>query len=210
MRDLEIRGAGNLLGPQQSGHIHAIGLDLYTRMLKEEVARLKGEEIPEAFETKVIFPLPAFLPESYVHDSEERMDIYRRISRLTEMERLEDIDAELADRFGRPPDQARNLLMLIGFRLRAASLGIERAEAEKGGDLVVDFNAASLPAKDAVGALASRFEGRVAFEAGDGLRMIIRLRGSDGGFSPEDGPRIGEAAARDFEKLLNLLESCAM
>ena len=210
MRDLEIRGAGNLLGPQQSGHIHAIGLDLYTRMLKEEVARLKGEEIPEAFETKVTFPLPAFIPESYVHDSEERMDIYRRISGLTEIGRLEDIDAELADRFGALPDQARNLLMLVGFRLRAASLGIERVEAGKGGGLVIDFNAASLPAKDAVGALAAGYEGRVAFETADGLRMAVRPRDSAGESAPSTGSRTGEAAARDFENILNLLESCAM
>ncbi|MCK4351081.1 MAG: transcription-repair coupling factor, partial [Candidatus Krumholzibacteria bacterium] len=209
MRDLEIRGAGNLLGPQQSGHIHAIGLDLYTRMLKEEVARLKGEEIPEAFETKVTFPLPVFLPESYVHDSEERMDIYRRISGLTEMGRLEDIDAELTDRFGPPPYQARNLLMLVGFRLRAAPLGIERVEAGRG-ELVVGFNASSLPAKDAVGALAAGFEGRVAFETGTGLRMTVRHRGNAVESAPENGSGAGEAAASDFEKVLNLLESCAM
>jgi transcription-repair coupling factor (superfamily II helicase) len=209
MRDLEIRGAGNLLGPQQSGHIHAIGLDLYTRMLKEEVARLKGEETPEAFETKVTFPLPVFLPESYVYDSEERMDIYRRISGLTEMGRLEDIDAELTDRFGPPPDQARNLLMLVGFRLRAAPLGIERVEAGRG-ELVVGFNASSLPAKDAVGALAAGFEGRVAFETGTGLRMTVRHSGNAVESDPESSSGTGEAAASDFEKILNLLESCAM
>jgi transcription-repair coupling factor (superfamily II helicase) len=210
MRDLEIRGAGNLLGPQQSGHIHAIGLDLYTRMLKEEVARLKGEEVPEALETKISFPLPAFLPQSYVHDSEERMDIYRRISGLTEREQLEDIASELDDRFGRPPAQASNLLMLIGFRLRAAPLGIERGEAKKGGSLTVDFGASQLPSKEAVAALAAAFEGRISFEAGDGFRMVISREIAAREAVPREASDGGSAAALDFEKILNLLESFAI
>jgi transcription-repair coupling factor (superfamily II helicase) len=205
MRDLEIRGAGNLLGPQQSGHIHAIGLDLYTRMLKEEVAKLKGEEPPRVIEAKISIPMPAFLPEGYVHDSEERMDIYRRISGLAETDRLWDIEGELVDRFGPLPKQARNLTMLVGFRLRAGGLGIERAEIERGRELLVDFCTAMLPARDEVGSLAAAFEGRVTFETGDGLRMRIRLpREATPGGAPA-----GEAAARDFEKILNLLETCA-
>ncbi len=206
MRDLEIRGAGNLLGPQQSGQINAVGLDLYTRMLKEEVARLKGEEIPEAVETKVSIPLPAFLPESYVNDTEERMDIYRRIAAQTGAAGIQEIGEELRDRFGPPPEQAMNLLALVSLRIRAATAGVARAELEGKETLLVEFVAGRTPAKEALGAFAGGFEGRIAFDTLKGLKVRIgadRSRGAPGGFEAGGRPR---AAADDLEKILNLLE----
>ena len=106
MRDLEIRGAGNLLGVEQSGNIAAVGLDLYTRMLKEEVARLKGEHLEPESEVRISAPLPAYLPSEYVPDSEERMDIYRRLSRIETAAQAGEMAGELRDRFG-PPRQRR-------------------------------------------------------------------------------------------------------
>jgi transcription-repair coupling factor (superfamily II helicase) len=206
MRDLEIRGAGNLLGPQQSGQIKAVGLDLYTRMLKEEVARLKGEEIPEAAETRISIPLPAFLPESYVHDTEERMDIYRRIAAQTGTEGIDEIRDELRDRFGTLPEQALSLLTLVSLRIRAARAGVARAELEGGGTLLVEFVAGRTPAKEALGALAGEFEGRIAFDTLKELKIRIGAdlsRGGSGGIEPGKRPR---QAADDLEKILNLLE----
>jgi transcription-repair coupling factor (superfamily II helicase) len=138
------------------------------------------------------------------------MDIYRRISGLVEREQLGDIASELDDRFGRPPVQASNLLMLVGFRLRAAALGIERGEAKKGGSLTVDFGASQLPSKEAVAALAAAFEGRISFETGDGLRMVIGREVEAREPVPKETSDTVSAAARDFEKILNLLESFAI
>jgi transcription-repair coupling factor (superfamily II helicase) len=206
MRDLEIRGAGNLLGPQQSGHINAVGLDLYTRMLKEEVARLKGEEVPEMVETRISIPLPAFLPESYVHDTEERMDVYRRIAAQTEVSGIDEIRNELRDRFGPQPEQALNLLALVGLRIRSASAGVARAELEGRGTLLVEFAPGRAPGKQALGALAEEFVGRIAFDTLKGLKIRIGAGPSDvagGGGAARKRPR---AAADDLEKILNLLE----
>jgi len=206
MRDLEIRGAGNLLGPQQSGHINAVGLDLYTRMLREEVARLKGEEIPEAIETRISIPMPAFLPESYVHDTEERMDVYRRIAAQTEAKGVEEILDELRDRFGPPPRQALNLIALVSLRIRSASRGVARAELEGKGTLLVEFAPGRTPAREALGALAEEFAGRIAFDTLKGLKIRIgedRSRAGDGSLESRKDPR---AVADDLEKILNLLE----
>ena len=206
MRDLEIRGAGNLLGPQQSGHINAVGLDLYTRMLKEEVARLKGEEIPEATETRISIPMPAFLPESYVNDTEERMDVYRRIAAQVETAGVDEIQDELRDRFGPPPEQALNLIALVSLRIRAATSGVARAELEGRGALLVEFAPGRVPVKKALGALAEEFEGRLAFDTLKGLKIRVgedRSRAEAGGIKPRERP---QAAAADLEKILNLLE----
>ena len=206
MRDLEIRGAGNLLGPQQSGHINAVGLDLYTRMLKEEVARLKGEEIPEATETRISIPMPAFLPESYVNDTEERMDVYRRIAAQVETAGVDEIQDELRDRFGPPPEQALNLIALVSLRIRAATSGVARAELEGRGTLLVEFAPGRVPVKKALGALAEEFEGRLAFDTLKGLKIRVgedRSRAEAGGIKPRERP---QAAAADLEKILNLLE----
>lgn len=206
MRDLEIRGAGNLLGPQQSGHINAVGLDLYTRMLKEEVARLKGEEIPESVETKISIPMPAFLPESYVHDSEERMDVYRRIAAQAEAGGVDEIREELRDRFGPPPEQALNLLSLVSLRIRAASSGVARAELEGKGLLLVEFASGRAPAREALGALAEEFEGRIAFDTLKGLKIRLGTDRSRSGSGDSGFRRSPRSLADDLEKMLNLLE----
>ncbi len=118
MRDLEIRGAGNLLGEGQSGHIAAVGYDLYCQMVTEAVAQLKGEPIAEPVDIKLDLPMPAFLPTEYVEREEQRLEAYRRLASVTAADQVVDIEAEWIDRFGPIPDPATNLLALA--RLRAA------------------------------------------------------------------------------------------
>jgi transcription-repair coupling factor (superfamily II helicase) len=204
MRDLEIRGAGNLLGPQQSGHINAVGLDLYTRMIRDEIARLRGEEEVERAEAKISIPLPAFLPERYVHDTEERMDIYRRLSRQIDSPGVDAIRSELRDRFGPLPEQAENMLTLVDFKVRAGNRGIGRAELKEQGILLIDFAHGRLPSKQAMGELAAEFEGRITFDTSQGLALRI-ARGSE---RPREkvSPSRARAAAGDLEKVLKLLE----
>ncbi len=110
MRDLEIRGAGNLLGTGQSGHIAAVGYDLYCQMVTEAVAELKGEPVREPAEIKLELPLDASLPPAYVGKEELRLEAYRRLAAVTTEAEVDDIAAEWVDRFGPVPPEAEALL----------------------------------------------------------------------------------------------------
>jgi transcription-repair coupling factor (superfamily II helicase) len=125
--DLEIRGGGDLLGPQQSGHIAAVGFDLYTELLEEAIAELEGKPIGEesSREPEIKAPFPAYLGEEYVPDVHQRLSLYRRFSSATGEAELESLEQELADRFGPLPPEALNLLWLIRVKLLLKSTGIE-------------------------------------------------------------------------------------
>jgi transcription-repair coupling factor (superfamily II helicase) len=125
MRDLEIRGAGNLLGAEQSGHIAAVGFEMYLNLLEEAVEAAKGEPQERREERPVIveLTLDAYLPPGYVMDEIERVDLYRRASGLGSLAEVEDLAEELADRFGELPEPARNLLGLSRVKLLAREVG---------------------------------------------------------------------------------------
>ncbi|MDD9369159.1 MAG: transcription-repair coupling factor [Acidimicrobiales bacterium] len=131
MRDLEIRGAGNLLGTGQSGHVAAVGYDLYCQMVSEVVAELKGEEVREPAEIKLDLPLDANLPKSYVAKEELRLEAYRRLAEVTTVAEVDDIRAEWEDRYGPVPDEAAALLEVARLRAEAARLGIRELNVVK-------------------------------------------------------------------------------
>jgi transcription-repair coupling factor (superfamily II helicase) len=116
MHDLQIRGAGNLLGEVQSGQVAEVGYELYVRMLEEAVAELKGEAPAEGPEPELHLSLKAFLPEDYVPDSQVRLSLYKRLSLVRAAAGLEAVASELQDRFGPPPEPARNLLEAVGLK----------------------------------------------------------------------------------------------
>jgi len=124
MKDLEIRGAGNLLGGEQSGHIEGVGFDLYVRMVGEAVAQFKGEAPEEAVDVKVDLPVDAHLPHEYIGVERLRLEMYRKIAEAKTSQRLDEVEAELRDRYGTPPEQVANLLAVARFRLLARSLGL--------------------------------------------------------------------------------------
>lgn len=126
LRDLEIRGAGNLLGPEQHGFMTLVGYDMYIRLLERAVAVLRGqkEEEPERIQTSIEIPCDAYLPEAYVPDSNERFSLYKRVAGATDLETLYDIELELEDRYGDVPRQAKNLLNVARLRVICSSLGI--------------------------------------------------------------------------------------
>ena len=143
-KDLEIRGAGNLLGPQQSGFINAVGFELYCKILDEAVQKLKGEtvedreEVPEV-ETLVDADCPAYIPEDYVAMDYERLDIYHRLNATRKLDELEDLEEELRDRFGPLPEQTRMLFDLTALRILANQLGLEKIRM-RNGELVAYFS----------------------------------------------------------------------
>ena len=126
MRDLEIRGAGNILGPEQSGHIAAVGYELYCRLLEQAVKRLRGEEIPTPAEVHVELGVDAYIPRSYISSARHRMEVYRRLALCRSAEDLAQLQRDLADAYGRVPPLVDSLLMVAEIRIRAGQLGIHR------------------------------------------------------------------------------------
>jgi transcription-repair coupling factor (superfamily II helicase) len=132
MRDLEIRGAGNLLGTQQSGHIATVGYELYCRLLEQAVRGLKALPPAEPAPVNVDLAGEAWLPRDYVPDFRAKIDVYRRLSRASTAQHVEELAAELADRFGPPPAEVRRLLTFAALRVAAAALGIDSIKRHPG------------------------------------------------------------------------------
>ena len=132
MRDLEIRGAGNLLGVGQSGHIAAVGYDLYCQMVTEAVAELKGETPVEPAEVKIDLPFDANVPADYVPKEELRLEAYRRLAAVTTEAEVDDIRAEWQDRYGPLPETAEALLGVARLRAECARLGLREIAVTKG------------------------------------------------------------------------------
>jgi transcription-repair coupling factor (superfamily II helicase) len=130
-RDLEIRGAGNLLGAEQSGHIAAVGFDLYTQLIQETIREVKGE--PQEVEVDPVIRLRAegFIPESYVPDPTLRLNLYKRLATLPDAERLRDFAEELHDRFGPVPPEVRWLLTVMDLKIHARALKVREIDARR-------------------------------------------------------------------------------
>jgi transcription-repair coupling factor (superfamily II helicase) len=124
LHDLEIRGAGNLLGPAQSGHIAAVGLELYTELLEREVRRLKGEEVKEEIEPEIHSNVPAYLPDDYVASTGERLLLYKRLAAVRTAEELSALSAEIRERFGEFPPTVENLIEVMEIKVLARRLGV--------------------------------------------------------------------------------------
>src|SRR6478609_4341861 len=124
MKDLEIRGAGNLLGGEQSGHIAGVGFDLYVRLVGEAVASFRGDTDDSPTEIKIELPVDAHLPHDYVPHERLRLEMYKKLAAVVDEAQLADIEAELVDRYGAPPEAVRNLLEVARLRTVARAAGI--------------------------------------------------------------------------------------
>jgi transcription-repair coupling factor (superfamily II helicase) len=124
MHDLEIRGAGNLLGAKQSGQIASVGFELYAQLLEREVRKLKGEKVVEEIEPDIQVSMPAMIPENYIYDHQERLKMYRRLSQCPTMQALQDLKQELRDRFGPHPPLLENLFEVIELKILARKCGV--------------------------------------------------------------------------------------
>ena len=172
MRDLEIRGAGNILGAQQHGHMEAVGYEMYLKMLSDAVAVAKGEKPDtQATECQVDIRIGAHIPEDYIESLPQRIDIYKKIASVENDQDALDITDELIDRFGDPPESVKGLIDVSLLRNKAASLGIKEISQRTDSLLfypeVVDMEAASR--------LAANLKGRVMLNAGAKPYLAVRV-----------------------------------
>jgi transcription-repair coupling factor (superfamily II helicase) len=128
MSDLKIRGGGTILGASQSGHIAAVGYDMFLKLMESAVAEVKGEPRVEPLEPEINVNLSAFLAESYIPDIDQRMSAYRRLAKMTELQQIGDFKSELIDRFGPLTTEASNLLLKIVLKVLAKKAGVSRLD----------------------------------------------------------------------------------
>ncbi|MDY3618377.1 transcription-repair coupling factor [Agathobaculum sp.] len=173
MRDLEIRGAGNVLGPEQSGHMMSVGYDLYLKLLEEAVLEEKGGSPKPRVDCAAELLLSANLPEPYVPDAGQRVDLYRRIALIRSEEQKSDMLDELIDRFGEPPAEAVALLDIALLRARASDQGISEIKQADGRLLITfaetDFKRLSALCSDPA------YKGRLLLNAGSAPYVSLRL-----------------------------------
>jgi len=171
MRDLEIRGAGNILGAQQHGHMEAVGYDLYLRLLSEAVSEEQGEEVRQPTECMIDLRLSAHIPEEYIENLSQRIDIYKKIAAVATQEDALDITDELIDRFGDPPDAVKGLVDVALVRNTAAGLGIREISQKE--DRVIIYPQV-LNMESAVAA-AGAMKGRVLLSAGEKPYLTVKV-----------------------------------
>ncbi|MGI6071815.1 MAG: transcription-repair coupling factor [Lachnospiraceae bacterium] len=162
MRDLEIRGAGNILGAEQSGHMETIGYELYCKMLNEAVALLKGEEIEEDFETTIDLKVDGYIPSEYIKNAYEKLNMYKKISVIKNEEDAEDVHAEFEDRFGPVPKVTENLLKVALLKARAHGTYISEISGSNGEYKINMFPRAKIDTYKMHGFL-SKYAGAVKF-----------------------------------------------
>ncbi|HEU4364536.1 MAG TPA: transcription-repair coupling factor [Candidatus Krumholzibacteria bacterium] len=204
MRDLEIRGAGNVLGVEQHGHVAAVGFELYCKMLKETVDQLRGEARDQTPPCRVEAPYSCYIPDRFVPDADERMFLYKRFARMTDPAEVPAMEAELADRFGEIPPPARALLDLATIKLEAQALGIVLVQlrdpghrlglragaAPLRGEANIEFAPGKALAPEAYARLSETFGRRILFKAGKTLAVSL----------------IGQPPARLPDEVKNLLQ----
>ncbi|WP_066634305.1 transcription-repair coupling factor [Desulfolucanica intricata] len=174
MRDLEIRGAGNILGPEQHGHIAAVGFDLYCRLLEDAVREAKGGEEAKLVDTVVELPVTAYIPDEYVPDTSQKVELYKRMANVSDVKQLSELEDELIDRFGDLPEAVVNLLVVARIKTYARNLKIKGVSRLNGFYRLQFAQGHNLTGEKLV-KLSERMAGKVRFSNVDG-EFEIRLK----------------------------------
>jgi transcription-repair coupling factor (superfamily II helicase) len=139
MNDLRIRGGGTILGASQSGHIAAVGYEMFLRLMENAVAELKGETVAERLDPEINVNVSTLLAESYIPDLDQRLIAYRRLAKMSELKEIVEFKSELEDRYGALPEEAGNLLLKIALKVLAKKIGITRLDLT-GPQLILQFS----------------------------------------------------------------------
>ncbi len=170
--DLEIRGAGEILGGRQSGQIQAVGFEAYSRILQEAVGELRGQPIVRETDPEIVFDVPAFLPDTYVEDTGQRLDLYRRLSAATDIDGVDAVMEEVRDRFGDPPMEAVHLGLVMACKTYGRALRAQALEL-RGGRFSVRLGPDTPLSAEVVATLHQVTDGRVALAGPE--RIAVRL-----------------------------------
>ncbi len=202
MRDLEIRGAGNIFGPEQSGNVSQVGYDMYCKLIEEAVREARagnGEQVARRVETKIELKIDAYLPSNYVSGAAQRMEIYKRIAAIDNREDREDVLEEIIDRFAEPPQCVVNLIEIAHARAEARRLGINRI-THMNGSLVMRFDKDTKLEPTALYDAAAKADKRLMLSMGRETGLLLR----DGRL---DAEQLLKQAVPALEKLNLLLNS---
>ena len=143
MRDMEIRGTGNILGVSQSGHVNQVGYEMYLELLEESVREIKGEAPETKIDPEIHLKIEAYIPDSYVPDANQRMNFYKRLSRASSQSEIDGIEEEIIDLYGKTPEQVNALLSIMAIRLVMKELLVSKLDYAKG-DLVISFDESTI------------------------------------------------------------------
>lgn len=179
MRDMEIRGVGNLLGVEQSGQMESIGFDLYMEMLQECLAEIQGQEIPTVDDTQVDLPVTAFIPAEWISENEEKMAAYRAAAQCQSKAALLELAAGWADRYGPIPSPVNSLLRLLELKLLAKRCGFARIRPEKP-NIVLETPMEEPAFRRLRQGLPAHLHGRLVYQAGAGAMAKVVARGLGG------------------------------
>ncbi|MGI6703927.1 MAG: transcription-repair coupling factor [Clostridia bacterium] len=188
LRDLEIRGAGNILGPEQHGHMMAVGYDLYCKLLDQTVKELKGLPVEQRVEPQLDLEVDAYISDSYIPDEKQKVEIYRRIASIDTFDDYLDVYEELCDRFGEPAGPVTNLLLLSHIKSMCQRLGIQ-AVSQRDNAIKFEFTQKAPVEPRALVAFLNEYAGRVKFKAsgrpsftfrvetGDPYKLLLSIKG---------------------------------
>ncbi len=203
MRDLELRGAGNLLGAKQHGHLQAVGYDLYCKMLSEAVLEKKGEEILPDFETTMELQADAFIPPDYIPGEMQKLEIYKRIAGLEDEQEASDMKDELTDRFGTLPRPVENLLRISMMRVSAHRLFVTKVQGMRGSIKFLMKPDAKLRVEN-IPRLVQQYAGRLIFQSQGTPTFVFRYRKGGEAEAGEEQLLYGEKVLADMSAFLLL------
>lgn len=195
MRDLEIRGAGNLLGPEQHGFIASVGFELYCKLLEESIRELKGEVQQELPDPVLDLNIDAYLPDEYIPSSQQKVEIYRKFMAIENAEDVDDLMDELQDRFGDLPLPVHNLLVVTKVKNVAKRCGVASINRQRD-QFIVKLHSGLEPPTQALDYLARQYRGRLTIHRGRQMQIRLRVMG----LSDTDSLQLLDAALTDLQQ----------
>ena len=197
MRDLEIRGAGNLLGAEQHGHMEAVGYDLYCKMLNEAVKHLKGETEEESYTTTIDLNVDAYIPDSYIPNEHQKLDFYKRIAAIENEEEMEDMLEEMIDRFGDIPRKVQQLLHIALLKAMAHKVYVTAVE-QKGSRYIFSMYEKAHVNPSRIPGMLAEYKGDLVFKAEEQPSFVYEKKGGNRRKKEEDAMEV-------VKKVLNSL-----
>jgi len=178
LRDLEIRGAGNILGAEQSGHMESVGYEMYTHLLEEAVKELSGEEVEKPLDITIDIKVSAFIPDEYISNTSQKIEAYQDIANITNEEQISEICDEFIDRYGEMPNELFNLLEIARIKCYARSLKCFKI-MQTGQNIVFSFVNADFMDDEALQMLLDNFKRRVYFSGENAPIVTLKLHSTN-------------------------------